>query len=61
MEWIWTDHSIRVNLPDGQERLYSGNFGEVLAVQNDLGKQGWDVATSVASGNWIYWTFRRVR
>ncbi|WP_106400589.1 hypothetical protein [Actinocorallia populi] len=61
MEWIWTDRSIRVNLPGNQEYMYTGYFDEVVAIQNDLGAQGWDVATSVASANWIYWTLRRSR
>ncbi|SDH57111.1 hypothetical protein SAMN05421505_11853 [Sinosporangium album] len=59
MEWIWDHGSIRLNLPGGIERMYSGSFNEVVAILSDLGGQGWDVASTAANGNWLFWTLRR--
>ncbi|MGW9350804.1 hypothetical protein SAMN05421803_10894 [Nocardiopsis flavescens] len=59
VEWIWTEGSIRVNLPGGEERMLSGTYGEVVAVLSELGSQGWDVASCASEGNWLLWTLRR--
>ncbi|GAA2453645.1 hypothetical protein GCM10010191_85460 [Actinomadura vinacea] len=59
MEWLWDQDSLRLTLPGGDERMYTGGYNEVVAILNDLGGQGWDVASSTASANWLFWTLRR--
>ncbi|ABW14992.1 hypothetical protein Franean1_5641 [Parafrankia sp. EAN1pec] len=59
MEWIWDQGSIRINLPGGREMMVAGSYNEVVAELGKLGGQGWDVASSTASSNWIFWTLRR--
>lgn len=59
IEWLWEDHSIRVNFPGNEEKLYQGSYNEVVEVLNRLGKDGWEVASCVAGGDWILWTLKR--
>jgi hypothetical protein len=61
VEWVWTESSIRVNLPGGEERILPGTYNEVVKVLSDLGGQGWDVATCAGVENWLLWTIRRQR
>lgn len=61
VEWLWDTNAIRVNLPGGNERVFSGSYDEVVAVLSELGSQGWDVATCAAQSNWLFWTMRRQR
>ncbi|WP_242614333.1 hypothetical protein [Actinomadura roseirufa] len=59
IEWLWDEHAIRINLPGGDERRLNGNYNELVAVLCDLGRYGWDVASSTSGGNWVFWTMRR--
>ncbi|WNV89466.1 hypothetical protein [Umezawaea sp. Da 62-37] len=62
VEWMWTEGTIRVNLPGGYERVHQqSGFPEVVEVLSALGATGWDVATNAAAGNWLFWTLRRPR
>jgi hypothetical protein len=61
VEWLWDENAIRVNMPESNERMFSGSYDEVVAVLSELGSQGWDVATCAAQGNWLFWTLRRQR
>jgi hypothetical protein len=60
LEWLWEDSSIRLNLPNNEEKLYEGSYNEVVEVLNRLGKEGWDAATCITGVNWILWTLKRV-
>ena len=46
-------------LPDGTHEKLKGSYAEVVALLTKLGYEGWEVATSVATGNWILWTLKR--
>jgi hypothetical protein len=59
VEWLWDNNSIRVNTPDGEEKRSEGTYIEVVSTLTELGKDGWDVASCVANGNWIFWTLKR--
>ncbi|GAB4404146.1 MAG: hypothetical protein OHK0053_29530 [Microscillaceae bacterium] len=59
LEWLWDSSNLRVNLPEGEEQKSTGSYAEVVTVLNQLGKEGWEVATCVAGGNWLFWTLRR--
>ncbi|PRX92443.1 hypothetical protein [Allonocardiopsis opalescens] len=61
LEWIWTESSIQVNLPGGDERILPGGHDQVVALLSHLGAQGWDVATCAGVSNWLLWTLRRQR
>lgn len=60
MEWLWEDSSIRVNLPNNEEKLYQGSYMEVVEVFNRLGKDGWETITCTSGSNWILWTLKKV-
>ncbi|GLZ37227.1 hypothetical protein [Actinokineospora sp. NBRC 105648] len=59
IEWMWGNGTIRLNLPGGVEQTQNGGYQEVVDVLTGLGRQGWDVATCAAGGNWLFWTLRR--
>lgn len=59
LEWIWTEETIRLNLPGAPERGLAGSYQEVVDLLTQLGGQGWDVAGMVCGGDWIYWTLKR--
>jgi hypothetical protein len=59
MEWVWEYASIRLNATDGTEKTFGGAYPEVVSTLNALGTEGWEVAASVAAGNWIFWTLKR--
>ena len=59
VEWLWDQHVIRVNLPEQPEKLTSGSYDAVVGLLTDLGSEGWDVATTSGSANWLLWTLRR--
>ena len=59
VEWIWNQNAIRVNLPDGHESMTRGTYPQVVEVLTKLGKDGWEVSTNAASGNWLFWTLKR--
>jgi hypothetical protein len=59
LEWIWEAEGIRLNMPNGEESQTTGSYNEVVELLNFLGQQGWEVATCVASANWMFWTLKR--
>ena len=59
IEWLWDVGSIELILPNGENQKMQGAYPEIISLLNDLGKNGWDIATSVASNNWIVWTLKR--
>ncbi|TQM84554.1 hypothetical protein FHX81_7009 [Saccharothrix saharensis] len=59
IEWLWTEHSIRITHPGGQEDFVTGSFPEVTKVLTAMGTRGWDVAACAAYDNWLFWTMRR--
>lgn len=59
MEWLWDSSSIRVNLPGGEEKMISGSYKEVVETLTEMGKDNWEVASCVASNNWLFWTLKR--
>jgi hypothetical protein len=59
LEWVWEAGSIRLNLPGSNESLREGSYNEVVALLCELGRDCWEVSTTVASADWIYWTLRR--
>lgn len=59
LEWLWDSGNLRCNLPSGEEFTRTGTYGEVVNTLTELGNDGWDVASTVANSNWIYWTLKR--
>lgn len=59
LEWVWNQESIRINLPDGEESRREGSYNEVVLFLNEMGQDGWEVATCAAGGNWLFWTLKR--
>jgi hypothetical protein len=59
LEWVWEEGSIRLNLPGSSETFSEGSYNEVVTQLCDLGRDCWEVASTVASADWIYWTLRR--
>jgi hypothetical protein len=59
LEWLWDSNSLRVNFPGGDEKTSSGSYKEVVGLLTALGSEGWDVASCVAGGNWLFWTLKR--
>lgn len=59
LEWLWEESSIRVNLPENEEKLYQGSYNELVEVLNRLGKEGWETVTCTSDSNWILWTLKR--
>jgi len=44
---------------DGRQESQDGGNREVLAALNRLGGEGWRVASSITTSNWILWTLER--
>ena len=59
LEWLWDNSSIRVNLPNNEEKRYQGSYMELVDVLGGLGKDGWEIASCTAGSNWIFWTLKR--
>ncbi|HSH01344.1 MAG TPA: hypothetical protein VLL52_02425 [Anaerolineae bacterium] len=59
LEWIWAENQIQLFLPNQPPQQMNGSYDLVLQYLNDLGQQGWEVATSSAAGNWLLWTLKR--
>ena len=59
LEWLWDSSRMRLNLPGGEETRSMGSYAEVVALLTTLGANGWNVATCVASSNWVLWTLKR--
>ncbi|MFZ5553284.1 MAG: hypothetical protein ACOZCO_09230 [Bacteroidota bacterium] len=61
VEWLWDSGSFRVNLPGNSEKKSSGSYPELVNLLNELGKDGWSVASACSGGNWLFWTLQRER
>lgn len=59
LEWLWDLSSIRLNDVDGRQSQHSGGYAEIVRTLNTLGANGWEVASCVATANWMYWTLKR--
>jgi len=59
LEWIWDTQQLRCDLPDGSVDKDSGSYEKVVEMLNKLGKEGWGVASTVSSSNWLFWTLQR--
>jgi hypothetical protein len=59
LEWLWDSRSISYHLPDGNREQTTGSYTEVVQTLSKLGHQGWEVATCVATANWLFWTLKR--
>ncbi len=59
IEWMWDQGKIRINLSGNREFKQQGTYNEVVALLNQLGAEGWGVASCVAAGNWLFWTLHR--
>ena len=59
VEWIWNQDWIHYYLPDKTHYRIKGSYSEVVEVLTELGRDGWEVASAVAAGNWILWTLKR--
>ena len=59
VEWLWDSGNFRANLPGNQEKKSSGSYNELVMLLNDLGKDGWEVASCASGGNWLFWTLKR--
>ena len=52
MEWLWDAGGIRVDLPGGETRNAKGEYAAVVQTLNELGRDGWEVASCVTNTNW---------
>jgi hypothetical protein len=59
IEWVWNQESFRINMPDGEEVKQYGTYNELVDLLNQMGQQGWEVATCAAAGNWLFWTLKK--
>ncbi|MBZ0135859.1 MAG: hypothetical protein K8I27_05760 [Planctomycetes bacterium] len=59
MEWLWDSGAIRADLPGGETLNSQGTYAAVVEMLSRLGKDHWEVATCVASANWLFWTLQR--
>ena len=59
VEWLWDGGHFRVNLPGNREKKSSGSYNELVILLGELGREGWDVASCVSGGNWLFWTLKR--
>lgn len=60
LEWLWEESSMRVNLPGNEEKLYQGSYNELVEILGRMGKDGWEVVSTVGGSNWILWTLKKV-
>jgi len=60
VEWLWDNELIKVYFPNHTEEQFEGSYSKTADVLSELGKQGWEVATTTAGGNWILWTLKRM-
>jgi hypothetical protein len=61
VEWLWDGGTFRINLPGNNERSASGSYNELVSLLNELGGDGWEIATCASAGNWLFWTLKRER
>jgi hypothetical protein len=59
VEWLWNQDWIHYLLPDGTHNRQKGSYAEVVELLTNLGQEGWEVVSAVATGNWILWTLKR--
>jgi hypothetical protein len=61
LEWLWDSSGFRLNLPGNNEKSSAGSYNELVSLMNELGREGWEIATCASGGNWLFWTFKRER
>ncbi len=59
LEWLWDSNSIRIDLPHAAPYKTQGAHPEIVRELTRLGHQGWEVETTAAQGNWLFWTLKR--
>jgi phage-related tail fiber protein len=59
VEWLWDAGGIRADLPGGETKNGKGEYAAVVQMLTELGRDGWEVASCVASANWLFWTLKR--
>ena len=59
VEWLWDSGGIRADLPGGETKNAQGEYAAVVKMLTELGRDGWEVSTCVASANWLFWTLKR--
>jgi hypothetical protein len=59
LEWLWDVGGIRADLPGGDTRRAQGEYAAVVQMLNELGRDGWEVASCATSANWLFWTLKR--
>ncbi len=59
IEWVWMQNTLQLNMPDGEVTKAEGSYAELVDLLNQLGQQGWEVATCAGAGNYLFWTLKR--
>ena len=59
VEWLWDSGGLRADLPGGATKTAQGEYAAVVQLLSELGREGWEVASCVASANWLFWTLKR--
>lgn len=59
LEWIWTKNEIMCYFRDGNVIGRKGTYADVAQLLTELAGQGWEVVTTVASSDFLFWTLRR--
>ncbi|MCZ7605768.1 MAG: hypothetical protein M5U25_06745 [Planctomycetota bacterium] len=59
VEWLWDQGALRADLPGGETKSARGEYGAVVQLLTELGRDGWEVATCATSANWLFWTLKR--
>ncbi len=59
VEWLWDSGNLKINYGNRIEETEQGSYNELLNLLNRKGREGWEVVSSSASANWIFWTLKR--
>lgn len=59
LEWLWDRDDISCYFRDGTAIRRRGKYGDVAQLLTELAQQGWELVTTTASSNWLFWTLRR--
>jgi len=59
VEWLWDSGNLKINYGNRIEETEQGSYNELLNLLNRKGREGWEVVSSSASTNWIFWTLKR--
>lgn len=65
LTWEWTSKKgvFAVRFPDEKTSIYTKPTDDddvkAVALLNDLGKEGWDIASCAAGDKWMVWTLKR--